>query len=75
MTLLHRLASIVRWLVRRNRAEQDLHDEVQAFVDAVINKQAPTPGPDDALASLRVALAATRSLQERRTVKLEEVKP
>ena len=33
MTLLHRLASIVRWLVHRRRAEQDLHDEVQAFVD------------------------------------------
>jgi hypothetical protein len=33
MTLLHRLASIVRWLVRRNRAEQDLDDELQAFVD------------------------------------------
>lgn len=33
MTLLHRLGSIVRWLVHRNRAEQDLHDEVQAFVD------------------------------------------
>jgi predicted permease len=33
MTLLHRLASIVRWLLHRDRAEQDLHDEVQAFVD------------------------------------------
>ena len=33
MTLVHRFASIVRWLVHRNRAEQELHDEVQAFVD------------------------------------------
>ncbi|MPZ21635.1 MAG: FtsX-like permease family protein [Luteitalea sp.] len=33
MTLLHRLASIVRWIAYRNRAEQDLDDEVQAFVD------------------------------------------
>ena len=33
MTLLHRLASIVRWVSRRRRAEQDLNDELQAFVD------------------------------------------
>jgi predicted permease len=33
MTLLHRLASIVRWMVRRNQAERDLHDELEAFVD------------------------------------------
>jgi len=33
MTLLHRLVSIVRWLVRRNQAERDLNDELEAFVD------------------------------------------
>jgi putative ABC transport system permease protein len=33
MTLLHRLASIVRWIVHRDDAEQDLHDEVRAFVE------------------------------------------
>ena len=33
MTLLHRLASIVRWMVRRNQAERDLNDELEAFVD------------------------------------------
>jgi putative ABC transport system permease protein len=33
MTLLHRLASILRWIVHRDDAEQDLHDEVQAFVE------------------------------------------
>jgi putative ABC transport system permease protein len=33
MTLLHRLSSIVRWIVRRDRAEQDLNDELQAFID------------------------------------------
>lgn len=31
--LLHRLASMVRWVVRRNRAERDLNDELKAFVD------------------------------------------
>jgi predicted permease len=33
MTLLHRLASIVRWIARRDRAEQDLNDELQHFID------------------------------------------
>jgi putative ABC transport system permease protein len=33
MTLLHRLASIVRWIARRDRAEQDLTDELQGFID------------------------------------------
>jgi predicted permease len=33
MTLLHRFASIVRWIVRRDRAEQDLNDELQGFID------------------------------------------
>jgi predicted permease len=33
MTLLHRLVSIVRWMVRRNQAERDLNDELQVFVD------------------------------------------
>ena len=33
MTLLHRLTSIVRWIARRERAEQDLNDELQAFID------------------------------------------
>ena len=33
MTLLHRLASIVRWIVRRDRAERDLHDELESFVE------------------------------------------
>jgi putative ABC transport system permease protein len=33
MTLLHRLASIVRWIARRDRAEQDLNDELQVFID------------------------------------------
>ena len=33
MKLLHRLASIVRWTVRRNQAERDLNNELEAFVD------------------------------------------
>jgi MacB-like periplasmic core domain len=45
MTLLHRLASIARWIVRRDRAERDLHDELETFVDMAaadqISKGAP----------------------------------
>ena len=33
MTLLHRLRSVVLWIARRDSAEQDLNDELQAFVD------------------------------------------
>jgi len=33
MKLLHRLASVVRWIAHRNKAEQDLDDELQSFVD------------------------------------------
>ena len=33
MTLFHRLASIVRWMIRRDRAERDLDDELAAFVE------------------------------------------
>jgi putative ABC transport system permease protein len=31
--LAHRLMSVVRWVVQRDRAERDLHDELEAFVD------------------------------------------
>jgi putative ABC transport system permease protein len=33
MTLLHRVASMVRWIVHRRRAEKDLHDEMETFLD------------------------------------------
>ena len=33
MTLLHRLASVVRWIFNRNKAEADLNEELQTFVD------------------------------------------
>ena len=33
MTLLRRLVSVLRWIARRDNAEQDLHDELQSFVD------------------------------------------
>ena len=48
--------------------------EVQAFVDAVLAGESPTPGPADAIESLRVADAAWRSLKEGRPVALREVR-
>ena len=33
MTFLYRLASVLRWLFNRNRAEQGLDDELQSFID------------------------------------------
>ena len=33
MTVLYRLASVLRWLFNRSRAEQGLDDELQAFLD------------------------------------------
>ena len=47
--------------------------EVQAFVDAVKAGQAPTPGAEDALEALRLALAATKSLKENRPVEVSEI--
>lgn len=39
MTIWHRLASIVRWIAHRRRAEQDLDDELRAFVDMAANDE------------------------------------
>ncbi len=49
MTLLHRLASILRWALRRDRAERDLNDELQAFVDmAAADRMRDGAVPDEA---------------------------
>jgi myo-inositol 2-dehydrogenase/D-chiro-inositol 1-dehydrogenase len=47
--------------------------ELEAFFHAISNGKPPTPGPNDALESLKIALAATRSLKEGRSVKLTEI--
>ena len=54
MTLLHRLASIVRWLVRRDRAERDMAEELQSFVDmaAADNERGGAPPADARRAAL-----------------------
>ena len=40
MSLLHRVASVVRWMVYRDRAERDLNDELDAFVDMATTQDA-----------------------------------
>ena len=47
--------------------------ELQSFVTDVRNGISPSPGPRDAVESLRVAVAATRSLHGGRTVSLDEL--
>ena len=47
--------------------------ELQAFVRDVLEGRPLSPGPRDARESLRLALAATRSLREGRPVRVEEV--
>ncbi len=47
--------------------------ELAAFVEAVIQGKDPHPGPEDALRSLKIALAATQSWKEGRRVALKEV--
>jgi len=57
------------WFIKRFR--QAYRDELQAFVDAVRAGSPPAPGTRDALESLRVALAATRSLRDGGSVRVE----
>jgi myo-inositol 2-dehydrogenase/D-chiro-inositol 1-dehydrogenase len=47
--------------------------ELEAFFRSIAAGQKPTPGPKDALESLRIALAATKSLKEGRVVRVEEI--
>jgi putative ABC transport system permease protein len=57
MTPLHRLASIVRWMVRRNQAERDLNDELEAFIDMAAADQirdGATPSEARRRAALRL---------------------
>jgi len=48
--------------------------ELEAFVEAVREGRAPTPGAEDALETLRLALACARSQAEGRPVRVAEVR-
>ena len=56
-----------------DRFKEAYEAELRAFVEAVLEARPPSPGPEDALAALRIALAATRSLREGRPVAVGEV--
>lgn len=47
--------------------------EIAAFVAALVEGREPAPGPNDALETLRLALACTRSLDEGRPVRVQDV--
>ena len=47
--------------------------EIEAFFQSLESGSAPTPGTFDALESLRLGIAATTSLREKRVVKLSEI--
>ncbi len=57
-----------------DRFAQAYRAELAAFVEAVNQGKEPTPGPEDALGSLLIALAATQSWKEGRRVALKEVR-
>ena len=66
MTLLHRVASAWRWFLRRDRAEQDLHDELQAFVDmAAADGVADGASPADARRLAALDLGGVEQTKER----------
>jgi inositol 2-dehydrogenase len=55
------------------RFDDAYRQEVQAFVDALQKGETPKPDTQDAIESLRVAVAATRSLHEGRSVAVSEI--
>ena len=65
MTLLHRLASVMRWLVHRDRAERDLHDELESFVDmAAADRVRDGAAPADARRSAVLHLGGVEQAKE-----------
>ena len=66
MTFLHRLASVVRWMVRRDRAERDLHDELEAFVEmAAADRMRDGAAPAEARRSAVLHLGGVEQAKER----------
>jgi myo-inositol 2-dehydrogenase / D-chiro-inositol 1-dehydrogenase len=56
-----------------DRFEQAYRNEMEAFFEALLQGRKPSPGPEDALETLRLCLAAKQSWQQGRPVKLSEV--
>jgi myo-inositol 2-dehydrogenase/D-chiro-inositol 1-dehydrogenase len=56
-----------------DRFELAYRFELEAFFGALQAGRKPSPGPEDALETLRLALAATKSWRENRPVKVSEI--
>jgi len=66
VTLLRRLMSVVRWIVHRDRAERDLHDELQAFVDmAAADRMRDGAAPAEARRAAVLHLGGMEQAKER----------
>ncbi len=66
MTLLHRLLAIVDWVLRRDRAERRLDDELQAFIDeSAADKMRAGVPPDEARRLARLELGGIEQAKER----------
>jgi myo-inositol 2-dehydrogenase/D-chiro-inositol 1-dehydrogenase len=56
-----------------DRFEVGYRRELEAFFEVLVEGKTPTPGPADALETLRLAVAVTQSWREGRPVKVDEV--
>jgi myo-inositol 2-dehydrogenase / D-chiro-inositol 1-dehydrogenase len=56
-----------------DRFEAGYRLQLEGFFAALREGRTPTPGPEDALETLRLAVAATKSWHEKRPVKLSEI--
>ncbi|MHB8892622.1 MAG: Gfo/Idh/MocA family protein [Candidatus Limnocylindrales bacterium] len=56
-----------------DRFEVGYRRELEVFFENLGADRTPTPGPDDALETLRLALACTKSWREGRPVRLDEI--
>jgi myo-inositol 2-dehydrogenase / D-chiro-inositol 1-dehydrogenase len=56
-----------------DRFEAAYRLELESFFSALLEGRKPSPGPEDALETLRLALASAKSWREKRPVKLSEI--
>jgi myo-inositol 2-dehydrogenase/D-chiro-inositol 1-dehydrogenase len=56
-----------------DRFEVAYRRELEVFFDDLASGRTPRPGPDDALETLRLALACVKSWREGRSVRLDEI--